>query len=224
MSQTSMPLFNDNSAGPRKITSDLLALRRKLGGCVAEQKQGVMFKVKSAKDLHIRLRTAADELNMPMAGAVVHQSTEQLAPIQGVDRKGQPQTTFMVACVTTVRFMSDDGSFEDFVGSGNGAGNDDKSGGKASTYSWKDAIIKGLCLPDDEMVDTDDENVPLPVAGPVVKLPPPSFDAVVQAIRAAKTKVELEQAKQLFKVRRDWSQTQAEQLQAEFVYKAAQVY
>lgn len=211
-------------AEARKITSDLIALRRKIGGLPAEAKQGVMYKVKSAKELHIKLREAADELNMPLAGAIVQQSTEQMPVIQGTDRNGKPTTFFLVACVTTVRFMSDDGSYEDFVGSGNGGGNDDKSGGKASTYSWKDAIIKGLCLPDEEMVDTDDGPGTLPTATPVVKLPPPSFKAVLAAIQGSQTKVNLEEAKQLFKARRDWSQSEAEDLQTAFVEKAKVVY
>lgn len=64
--------------------------------------------------------------------------------------------------VSVIRVIAMDGSFVEFVGSGHGAGfDDDKVGGKASTYAWKDGWIKGLNLPDEEMVDTDDE-VPAP--------------------------------------------------------------
>ena len=57
-----------------KILSDLLQLRKKIGGLKAEKKAvGPAYAVKSAKDLMIKLRDAADELHMPLAGAVVHQ-------------------------------------------------------------------------------------------------------------------------------------------------------
>ena len=69
------------------------------------------------------------------------------------------------ACTTrsVVRIEAEDGSYRDFVGTGQGADNQDKAGGKASTYAWKDALVKGLCLPDADMVDTDDESDVVPV-------------------------------------------------------------
>ena len=57
-----------------------------------------------------------------------------------------------------VRLVSDDGSGITFVGQGHGADRDDKAGGKASTYAWKDALIKGLNLPDADMPDTDNDS------------------------------------------------------------------
>jgi hypothetical protein len=172
-----------------QIQKDLLELRRKIGGLVAEAKQGVMYKVKSAKDLHIKLRAAGDELKMPLCGAIVNQFVHNLDPIAGFNRKGEPQTTFIAHVVSTVRFMSADGSFVDFVGSGHGSGTDDKAGGKASTYSWKDAIIKGLCLPDEEMEDTDDAPGTLPA--------PPSLKMVLDSIKSSMNLNELEEAKLL---------------------------
>jgi hypothetical protein len=67
--------------------------------------------------------------------------------------------------------MSSDGSYVDFVGSGHGSSSDDKAGGKASTYAWKDAIIKGLSMPDADMADTDDESVPLAKTATPTKKP-----------------------------------------------------
>ena len=127
----------------------MVQLRRKIGGLKAEKKAAVPFPVKSAKDLMIKLRDAADELNMPMAGAVIHQDVNS----ESSDRGTKASVT------SVVRFMSDDGSYIDFVGSGGGMATDDKAIGKAITYSWKSAVVPGLALPDADMVDTDDESV-----------------------------------------------------------------
>ena len=141
-----------------KILKDLVELRKKIGGLKAERKPGITFAVKSAKDLLIRLRDAGDELNMPLVGAIVSSNTQLLGPIQVFNKDG-------IGCHTTVvvRFMSSDGSYVDFAGSGHGTSNDDKAGGKAHTYAWKAAIINGLCLPDNDMVDTDDESKPVTI-------------------------------------------------------------
>ncbi len=191
-----------------QIQKDLLELRRKIGGLVAEAKQGVMYKVKSAKDLHIKLRAAGDELKMPLCGAIVNQFVHNLEPISGVNRKGEPQTTFIAHVTSTVRFMSADGSYVDFVGSGHGSGTDDKAGGKASTYSWKDAIIKGLCLPDEEMEDTDDALGVLPA--------PPSLKTVLDAVKSSMNLSELDEAKMLASMGKFTSAEEAT-IKAEFI-------
>lgn len=151
-----------------KILSDLIELRAEIGGLRAEKKNGVMYPVKSAKDLMLKLRKAGDELKMPVIAGVVNQTVTQL---EGVEfyRKSVDKNVPGVGChvVCTIRFVSSDGSHMDFVGSGHGTSEDDKAGGKASTYAWKDAVVKALSLPDDEMLDTDDESVP--VANPVKK-------------------------------------------------------
>lgn len=131
-----------------KILSDMIKLRDMVGGLQAKR-GGAPFPTKSAKELIIKVRAAADSLNMVMAGACVAQTVVQI-PVEG---KGT-----LCHVVGTYRFMSDDGSHLDFVGSGHGGDSSgDKAGGKASTYAQKDAICKGACLPDEEMVDTDDE-------------------------------------------------------------------
>ena len=142
-----------------KILTDLVALRAGVGGLVAKQK-AAPYKTKDAADLMEKLREAADELNMPMTGACVAQTVTQIVTEKGT------------AChvVGTFRFMSDDGSYVDYVGSGHGADErGDKAGGKASTYAWKDAVWKGLSLPNKEMIDTDDEM-------PVVTQPKKNFN------------------------------------------------
>lgn len=145
-----MEVFNkDGTVG--KILGDLVELRKIVGGLKAEKKQYVPFPVKSAKDLVIKLRKGLDELQMHLF--VVRQEVTHLP--YTTDAKGNNVTTTHV--VTTIRFVSSDGTFIESVGSGHGGSTDDKAGGKASTYAYKDAIIKALTTPDDEMVDTDDE-------------------------------------------------------------------
>jgi hypothetical protein len=130
-----------------KIHEDLVKLRREIGGLVAKQK-AAPYKTKDAADLMEKLRDGADVLNMTMAGACVAQEVVQLPTEKGT----------MCHVIGTFRFMSDDGSYVDFVGSGHGCDDrGDKAGGKASTYAWKDAVWKGLSLPNKEMIDTDDE-------------------------------------------------------------------
>lgn len=134
----------------KKILSDLKRLRKKIGGLQAKKiAGGPQYAVKNARDLMIKLRDAADELDMPLAGSIVAQDVRVEATERGTK----------VTITSTVRFMSDDGSFVDFVGTGGGMAPDDKAAGKAHTYSWKTAIVNGLCLPDAEMVDTDDDEL-----------------------------------------------------------------
>lgn len=135
-----------------RINAELVALRHAIGGLKAEKKNGVMFAVKSAKDLMIKLRDAVDQLGMNVYPVATSCQNIELAP----GKDGKTGT----ACVVhqTVRVVASDGSFVDFTGIGHGLDRDDKAAGKASTYAWKDALTKGLCLPDADMVDTDDES------------------------------------------------------------------
>lgn len=148
------------NGNPGKILEDLPKLRDHIGGLVARQRNGVMYNVKSAKELVIKMREAADELGMVMVAAPVDIKIEHLPMM-----KDSKDRDVLVCSVTgTYRFMSSDGSYVDYIGIGYGTSNDDKAAGKASTYAEKDATTKGLCLPDDEMVDTDDISVPVVAA------------------------------------------------------------
>jgi hypothetical protein len=174
-----------------KILYDLVELRRLVGGLKAERKErGPTYAVKSAKDLMDKLRAAADKLGMPIAGAVVDQQVTIHQNAFVMRRDGAVQVN-MASITATVKFASSDGSYELFVGSGTGAAEDDKAMGKASTYAWKDAIIKALSLPDAEMVDTDDEDLSQPQTPS--RKPPAAIPAgvtvagVVEALRSAKT-------------------------------------
>lgn len=162
-----MPSSIESSAGSPwaytgKILSDLVAFRKLVGGLKAEQRQGVMYKVKDASALMDKIRAAADELGMVMAGAPISSTSFDIPGFQVFNKNANQMVSQLVVHTTaTVRFMSSDGSYVDFVGSGHGSSNDDKAGGKASTYAWKDALLKALSLPNADMPDTDDDVVPM---------------------------------------------------------------
>jgi hypothetical protein len=145
-----------------QILKDLVALRKAVGGLKAEQRQGVAYKVKDASVLMDKIREAGDELGMVMMGAPVNSVSYDVPGFEVYNKNaGKLVPQLVVHTTVTVRFMASDGSYVDFVGSGHGSSNDDKAGGKASTYAWKDAIIKALSLPNADLVDTDDEQVPM---------------------------------------------------------------
>lgn len=134
---------------PPAIGQLLLDVRKDIGGLEAK-KGGAAFPVKSAKELMIKLRTSLDKHKASCW--VVGQDVKNIELDRG--------TACMVQ--SKVRLAASDGSFVDFVGVGHGADTQDKAAGKASTYAWKDALCKGLDLPDAEMVDTDDTGEPVP--------------------------------------------------------------
>lgn len=172
-----------------QIHSKMLELRRAVGFLAAKKVQGgPMFPVRGAKELTQKLAQALNDLDL--VAPVIEQKVSFLdvSNIPGnLTASGKPVFRTLVHVVATVRLLAPDGSFVDMVGSGHGGDTDDKAGGKASTYAWKDAILKGLTIPDAEMVDTDDDPSPAPVSGggkpaPVRASKP---DAAPSAIAAA---------------------------------------
>lgn len=159
---------------PGKILQDIIAVRKYIGGFQAKKlANGPQYPVKSAKELFIKLREAGDELGMPMCGSPVAQDVK----VEPTDRGSK------VVITTTVRFMSSDGSYVDYVGTGGGMAPDDKGAGKANTYSKKVACLEGLGIPDAELPDTDDE-----------ELLPHVYD-LVERVNKAKTLADLKAMK-----------------------------
>ena len=134
------------SETPPQIHQRLLDIRKSVGGLKARQQQnGPRFAIKSAKELMDKIRTAID-------------AAECHCFVAGMEARPMEVESGTSASVrATVCIGAPDGSFITLQGYGQGADRDDKAGGKASTYAYKDALIKGLTLPDAEMVDTDDE-------------------------------------------------------------------
>jgi hypothetical protein len=137
----------NHGPNPPEVVNAPELIRGLIGGLQAKKVQGgPAFPVRSGKELMIRLREALDELGYQ-------------APVVAVEGGDVPTEKGTCAFVkTTVELRCKDGSFTRFVGVGHGSDRDDKGGGKASTYAWKDALCKGLSIPDAEMVDTDDES------------------------------------------------------------------
>jgi hypothetical protein len=149
------------SDAPPQISQAIQQLRQKVGGLEAKKQDGPRvprFPIKSGKELMIKLRDALDELGMV---ALTVSLTGGNIPL-GQDSDGDSIEGTLAFLMSTVRLGCQDGSYVDVVGAGHGADSQDKAGGKASSYAWKDALVKGLSLPDAQMVDTDDEETPIP--------------------------------------------------------------
>ena len=179
-------------------------LRREIGSIAAARTPGVPFPVRGAKDLNQKLAEALDRLNM-LAPVIDQQITfVDCANIpDNKNARGNVIFRTLVHVKATVRLIAPDGSYLDMVGSGHGGDTDDKAGGKASTYAWKDAILKGLSIPHEDMVDTDDDAPTVGKSGPppaAKPQPAPSAPAVSSAdvfadIAAAKSVADLEPIK-----------------------------
>lgn len=139
------------------IHPKLMELRRAIGGLAAKKSTeayGPKFPVKSSKELFQKLGQSLADLNL--LAYVVHQAPHHFEYAY-TDNNGNARVGTGIHITATVRVAAEDGSFVDFVGSGHGMDKDDKAGGKASTYAWKDAILKGLTIPEKDLLDTDDE-------------------------------------------------------------------
>jgi hypothetical protein len=148
------------SKEPPKIHDMMRALRKEVGAIKAvKQAGGPMFPVRGAKDLAQKLADALNSLNMtaPVVAQDITICDVSNLP-KNETRSGNPVFRTLAHVKATVRLTAPDTSFVDLVGSGHGGDVDDKSGGKASTYAWKDALLKGLSIPHEDMVDTDDDS------------------------------------------------------------------
>lgn len=137
-------------------------LRREVGGLKAEKAQfGPSFPVKSAKELEMKLQPALDKCSLTMTVRYeIHYLSPSEIPVTK-NKKGDDVVT-RSACwvVCTARLCAEDGSWIESQGAGGGMDGDDKALGKATTYSRKDAVMKMLAVPDENMIDTDDEEKP----------------------------------------------------------------
>lgn len=156
------------SATPPMIATHARELRRMVGSLAAKKQQGgPQFPVRSAKELMQKLAEGLDELGM--VAPVVAQEVELVDTNTIPDNKtasGKPVFRTLAHVKSTVRLGAVDGSYVDVVGSGHGGDVDDKAGGKADTYAWKSAILKGLTVPEQDMPDTDDEEPSQTRGGP----------------------------------------------------------
>lgn len=147
------------SPNPPLIHSKIHDLRMEIGGLAAKKQQGgPMFPVRSAKELTLKLAQALHNLDMVAPVIAQEVNLVDTKDIPGnVSGSGKPVFRTLAHVKATVRLAAADGSYVDMVGSGHGGDVDDKAGGKATTYAWKDAVLKGLTIGEQDMVDTDDE-------------------------------------------------------------------
>jgi hypothetical protein len=150
------------SESPPQIHDMMRALRIEVGAVEAkksEDKFGPKFPVRGAKDLAQKLANALNSLNMEAPVIAQEVTLLEADKVPANERpNGNPVFRTLAHVKATVRIIAPDTSFIDVVGSGHGGDVDDKSGGKASTYAWKDALLKGLSIPHEDMVDTDDDS------------------------------------------------------------------
>jgi hypothetical protein len=134
-------------------------LRGLVGVLEAKTKQGVKFKVRSAEDLYDKVAKAANHL-----GILIYPVPE------GSSGKGHIVDSGTLAEVSlhVVCQAIEDGSRLSLWGFGLGADNQDKAGGKAGTYAFKQAVVQGTLAggtkapPSHKMPDTDDTDTPIP--------------------------------------------------------------
>lgn len=200
---------------PGKILALWLELRRSVGIVEAKAKQGVKFKVRSAEDLIDKIRDKCNDLGILIYPNVLD---AKLYPVE--------DGTLAEQRVEVVAQAVEDGSYLTFSGYGLGADNQDKAGGKAGTYAFKQALIQALLAGGKEnakalgVVDTDDSGAP--IAGGVKQLKPgkakgPSDSAIAEAFDKATDEASYREAVKLL-----MSVTPERQLKAKDLIKATQ--
>jgi hypothetical protein len=148
------------STSPPMIHAKIRELRLAVGGLAAKkQAGGPMFPVRGAKELAQKLAQALCDLDLvaPVVAQDVNLLPTDAIPANSTS-SGKPVFRTLAHVKSTVRLGASDGSFVDMVGSGHGGDVDDKAGGKADTYGWKIALLKGLTIPEQDMLDTDNDS------------------------------------------------------------------
>jgi hypothetical protein len=169
---------------PGDILKLWLELRKAVGNVALKQKPGMKFKTRAATDTYDQVRQAADEL-----GILIYPH----------EAKGQGMVvdsgTLCDVNLTIICQAASDGSCIAIAGYGQGADTQDKAGGKAGTYAFKQALIQA-CLAGgektpkkDRIPDTDDDDAPI-AGGVKPKSDKPNQATVAAELEAATTEPE----------------------------------
>jgi hypothetical protein len=152
-----------------------------------KKKNGMKFETRASTDLMDKLAAACNE-----HGVLVY-------PTRG-NGKGTVVEDGTLADVELVIVAQaiEDGSRLEFYGYGQGADNQDKAGGKAGTYAFKQALIQALLAggtkapKSQRMPDTDDTDTAIEggVRAKTSKPKAPSFEEVKAELEAANTEDE----------------------------------
>lgn len=124
-------------------------LRSRVGVLAAERKPGMKYDTRSADKLVDKIRPVANEL-----GILIY-------PTSVVGSEGFPveDGTLAVVQLTIIAQAIEDGSRLQFGAFGLGADKQDKAGGKAGTYAFKQALLQALLAAGSD--DTDDTDTPI---------------------------------------------------------------
>lgn len=180
---------------PGAILGLWLQLRKQVGNVALKQKPGMKFKTRAATDTYDQVRAAADEL-----GILIY-PTEAKGEGKVIDSGTLCDVTLNIVCQAV-----SDGSSIVIAGYGLGADTQDKAGGKAGTYAFKQALIQA-CLAGGEKApkkdraitaDTDDEDEPI-AGGVKPKSGKPTADQVKAALTDAQNEEQYRAAVDLLK-------------------------
>lgn len=192
-------VYDEGSSTPRRVPGAILRLwaklREEVGIIQARQKPGMKFKTRAADELIGKIRGPVNDL-----GIIIY-------PSSSAGSRGFPVDDGTLASVKLDIIVQaiEDGSRIKLSGFGLGADSQDKAGGKAGTYAFKQALLQGLLA--NGLDDTDDSDTPIrggvrrsqPKAssGSVTKPPPADPNVVREAFERASTQVEFDNAKAL---------------------------
>lgn len=171
---------------PGKVLDLFLQLRKSVGIIEAVQKNGMKFKTRSAEDLIDAVRPEANKLGLL---------------IYPTECKGQgfivEDGTLAAVNIDIIVQAVEDGSCIKLSGFGLGSDSQDKAGGKAGTYGFKQALLQGLLAAGAD--DTDDTDTPIKGGTRAKQSIKPIIlvDAVRNALETATTSEEYSNAKQL---------------------------
>ncbi len=167
---------------PGKILALWAAVRKDVGIVEAKRKQGMKFDTRAATDLYDKVREACDR-----HGVLVYPHEGRSKGVVVEDGTLADVELYVMAQAI------EDGSCLQLYGYGQGADNQDKAGGKAGTYAFKQALIQA-CLAGgsktpkkDRIPDTDDTDTAIEggVRAKTSKPKAPSFDEVKAALETA---------------------------------------
>ena len=160
-----------------------MQLRKATGVLQARAKAGVRFKVRSADELIDKIREVANDL-----GILIYPGEAR-----GAGHVVEAGTLADVTLVVVAQAI-EDGSWISFAGYGLGSDTQDKAGGKAGTYAFKQALVQALLAGGSENAkklgvhDTDDTDTPIPGGvRPPVKPKAPNGEQLISRLNAATT-------------------------------------
>lgn len=164
---------------PGAILKAWAAVRADVGVVELKKKNGMKFETRASTDLTDKLAQACND-----HGVLVY-------PTRGTGKSITADNGTMADVELTIVAQSiEDGSRLEFYGYGQGADTQDKAGGKAGTYAFKQALLQALLAggtktpKKDRIPDTDDSDEPIP-GGVRAKSGKPTFDEVKAEMEAA---------------------------------------